>query len=210
MDPLAPSLRRSIGRLAALGCVAAALLTVTSVSRAEVDLERLWSYFEAGEVAQASTAEGISVPSNTQPTARTFPDQTAPADQPSDGKPSEAPDGLSSPVRMLSALASTIPGAAPPTAGTTMAIPEGATCEALYHAVTALLPLTRRRSPGFLDNPMNAAIGAVGLIFPPAFYAWMAPRIARLGTSTTSPQDVQLQVNALRQRLAKMNCFVGG
>lgn len=204
MDPLAPRLRSSIGQLAVRACVAAALLTVTSVSRAEVDLERLWSYFEAGEVAQAPTAEG------TQPATRTFPDQSTPADQPSDGESSETPDDLSPPVRMLSALASTIPGAAPRTADTTMAVPEGATCEALYHAVTALLPLTRRRSPGFLDNPINAAIGVVGLIFPPAFYAWMAPQIARLGTSTTSPQDVQLQVNTLRQRLAKLNCFVGG
>jgi len=86
-------------------------------------------------------------------------------------------------------------------------VSEALTCEEIYEELLRLVPRSYSYRPAFYDDPRNAAIGALGFVFPPMFYAWGYTALDDYSEGRRV-SDVNMRIDGLRRASARQDCWV--
>ena len=82
-------------------------------------------------------------------------------------------------------------------------------CTALYNEATRLISLGERHRKGFTDDPRNVAIGAVGLVWPAAYYLWGVTAYAGW-YEDNHRREANTRLSEVRRIMADRRCFAPG
>lgn len=87
------------------------------------------------------------------------------------------------------------------------AVDTSASCETIYRELNDRVPRTYSYRQKFTDNPVNAAIGALGTMWWPAWLLWSIPALATYRDNRHIANN-KTRVVYLRQLLAEKECWL--
>jgi hypothetical protein len=85
--------------------------------------------------------------------------------------------------------------------------PVAADCAQIYEEIVRLTPYTYNYKPDFYDDPRNAALGMLGLVYPEAFYVWGYTALDNYSEGRTIA-DTRMHIDSLRRASAQQDCWV--
>lgn len=80
-------------------------------------------------------------------------------------------------------------------------------CEQIYDRIVRLAPRTYNYRAGYWEDPRNAAIGALGFVVTPMFYAWGYTAFDHYGEQQQIAA-ANREIDALRYASARQDCWV--
>lgn len=80
-------------------------------------------------------------------------------------------------------------------------------CAQIYEEIVRLTPHTYNYKPDFYDDPRNAALGLLGLVYPEAFYVWGHTALDNYSEGRTIA-DTRMHIDSLRRASARQDCWV--
>jgi hypothetical protein len=85
--------------------------------------------------------------------------------------------------------------------------PATSDCAQIYEEIVRLTPYTYNYKPDFYDDPRNAALGLLGLVYPQAFYVWGYTALDNYSEGRTIA-DTRMHIDSLRRASARQDCWV--
>lgn len=85
--------------------------------------------------------------------------------------------------------------------------PATSDCPQIYEEIVRLTPYTYNYKPDFYDDPRNAALGLLGLVYPQAFYVWGYTALDNYSEGRTIA-DTRMHIDSLRRASARQDCWV--
>lgn len=80
-------------------------------------------------------------------------------------------------------------------------------CAQIYEEIVRLTPYTYNYKPDFYDDPRNAALGLLGLVYPEAFYVWGYTALDNYSEGRRIA-DTRMHIDSLRRASAQQDCWV--